>query len=140
MAPTLAQAVADVFGTAPPTSPTKSTPGGQTGSESVSARVAGLIADANSLYLKSETALKNEELGAYEADIKQLGTVLQELKAATAGSKSKAPTSTSPTTTTTTPPSSSSTTSSSTTSTSTATSNAVEKPSPSSTSTTVGSA
>ena len=150
MDPTLAQAVADVFGTAPPTSPTKGSTGTQTGgSESVSAKVQGLIAEANSLFQKSQSDLKNEDLGAYENDVKQLGISLAELKTDTTKPKSKAPTSSTPSTTTTTPSSSSSTSttspttstsSSSTTSTSTATSNAVEKPSPSTTSTTVGSA
>ena len=76
MDPTLAQAVADVFGTAPPTSPTKGSTGTQTGgSESVSAKVQGLIAEANSLFQKSQSDLKNEDLGAYENDVKQLGII-----------------------------------------------------------------
>jgi uncharacterized membrane protein (UPF0182 family) len=152
MAPTLTQAVDDVFGTAPPTPPSKGTTGPQTGSESVSAEVEQLITEANSLYQKSEADLKAEDLGAYEADVKQLGTVLQKLKTLTTKSKSKSKAPNSSTSTTTTTPSSSSSTSttspttstsstlsSSTTSTTSATTNAVEKPSPSTT-TTLGSA
>jgi uncharacterized membrane protein (UPF0182 family) len=147
MQPTLAQAVADVFGTPVSTPPQKSTGGGKTGSQPVTTQVEQLIAQANSLYLKIQADLRLGNLGAYEADVKQLGKVVQELQQLTTKSKSKTPTSptTSSTTTTTTSPTTSTTTSttstspSSTTSTTAAASNAGRKSSPSTT-TTVASA
>lgn len=148
MEPTLAEAVAQVFGTPVSTPPPKGTGGGKTGTQPVTTQVQDLIAQANSLYKKALTDLSHEDLGAYEADVKQLGKVVQELQQLTSKSKSKpttSPTTPSSTTTTTSPTTSTttsttSTSSSSTTSTSAATSNAGRKSSPATTTTTVASA
>jgi uncharacterized protein len=149
MEPTLTQALSDIFGTTVSLPSQKNTGTGKqppTTTQPVSSKVQALIAQVDALYKKAQTALRQEDLGAYEADFKQIGVLLQEIEALTPKSKTPAPTKTpnkSTTTTTTTAPSTTTTTattstSSSSTSTTAATTSAGQLPIPSTT-TTVGS-
>jgi uncharacterized protein len=111
MEPTLTEALSQVFGTPvtlpsqpPSPAPTTTTPS----SGSVSAKIKSLAAKEYTLSKKIATDLSQGNLGAYEADVKQLSIVVQQLESLV--SKSTSSTSTSPTTTTTSPTTSTTTT------------------------------
>ena len=151
MESTLTQALTDIFGTTVSLPSQKNTGSGKqppTSTQPVSSRVKTLIAEAAALTKKVQTDLTQGNLGAYEADVKALIKLVQEIDAATTSktpAATKTPsTKTTPTTTTTVPTTTTTTTattstSSSSTSTTAATSSAGQLPTPSTT-TTVGSA
>ena len=85
MQPTLAAALTQIFGAAPPaassgapaTAPSTTTPTGP-----VSARVKGLIARANSEFQAAQSALKAGDFARYGAQVKALASTLRTLQAA----------------------------------------------------------
>jgi uncharacterized protein len=146
MEPTLTQALSDVFGTTVTLPSQKNVgTGKKPATQPVTSKVKTLVTEIDALYKKAQTALSQENLGAYEADFKQIGVLLAELQAETAKPTSTAPKKPSPTTTTTVPTTTTTTTAttastSSSTSTTGVSSSAGTRSSSSSTSSTVGSA
>ena len=84
MAPTLGEALAQIFGGAPPPGTTPGTkPGTKPGTTpGATAAAAALIAKANAQYAAAQAALRRGDLGAFGREIKALGDTLSQLKAA----------------------------------------------------------
>jgi uncharacterized membrane protein (UPF0182 family) len=80
MAPTLGDALTQIFGGAPPPG-TPSTPGKPSTPGTTSAAAAALIAKANAQYAAAQAALRNGDLAAFGRDIQALGQTLAQLKA-----------------------------------------------------------
>ncbi len=85
MQPTLAAALAQIFGAAPPAA-TSGTPGAPTVPTTptgpVSSRVKSLIAQANSEFQAAQTALQSGDFAGYGTQIKALAATLKELQTA----------------------------------------------------------
>jgi len=84
MAPTLGEALAQIFGGAPPPGTTPGAkPGARPGAKpgTTSAAAAALIARANAQYTAAQAALRRGDLGAFGREIQALGKTLSQLKA-----------------------------------------------------------
>jgi hypothetical protein len=84
MAPTLGEALAQLFGAAPPggTPPAGTTaPGPAAGT--VPERVRALTAQALAIYRRAQERLRAGDLAGYSREVERLGAVLEELRAAT---------------------------------------------------------
>jgi uncharacterized membrane protein (UPF0182 family) len=79
MAPTLGEALALIFGGAPPPGTTPSTPGKP---GTTSAATAALIARASAQYAAAQAALRAGDLTTFGRQIEALGKTLAKLKAA----------------------------------------------------------
>jgi uncharacterized membrane protein (UPF0182 family) len=85
MQPTLAGALTEIFGAAPPAAgsgATVTTPGTTTPTGPVSARVKTLIAQANQQFQAAQAALKAGDFSGYGAKIRALASTLKSLQAA----------------------------------------------------------
>ena len=84
MAPTLGEALAQIFGGAPPPGTTPGAkPGTQPGTTpGATAASAALIAKANAQYAAAQAALRRGDLSAFGRQIQALGKTLSQLKAA----------------------------------------------------------
>jgi uncharacterized membrane protein (UPF0182 family) len=86
-APTLAGALAQVFGTSPaPTTPGTGPPGGHGTPEN--ALVLKYLQQAETDYSAAQAALRSDNLAAYGADLTQMKAALDNAKAAAQGSSS----------------------------------------------------
>jgi len=82
MAPTLGEALATIFGGAPPPGTQSSTPGGTPAPGTTTAATAALIKQANAQYAAAQAALRAGDLATYARHIQALGKTLAQLKAA----------------------------------------------------------
>ncbi|HEY5168446.1 MAG TPA: hypothetical protein VIK03_03490, partial [Thermoleophilia bacterium] len=81
MAPTLGDALAQIFGGAPPPGTQTGAPGAGTPG-TTSAATAALIAKANAQYAAAQASLRRGDLAGYARQIQTLGKTLAQLKAA----------------------------------------------------------
>jgi uncharacterized protein len=82
MAPTLGEALAQIFGGAPPPGTTPGVkPGTKPGTTPATAATAALIAKANAQYAAAQAALRRGDLSAFGRQIQALGKTLSQLKA-----------------------------------------------------------
>jgi len=82
MAPTLGEALATIFGGAPPPGTQSSAPGTPPSSGATSAAAAALITRANAQYAAAQAALRAGDLAAFARQIQALGKTLARLEAA----------------------------------------------------------
>ena len=90
--PTLAAALTQVF-----QAPVSTTPGTEGGTGTLSPQVRALLGEAQAAYQQSQTDLKAGNLGAYQAAINNLESILQEVQQLTGGTVTTTTTTTSPT-------------------------------------------
>jgi len=82
MAPTLGEALATIFGGAPPPGTQPASPGTQPTPGTTGAATAALIARANAQYAAAQAALRAGDLATFGRQIQALGRTLAQLKAA----------------------------------------------------------
>jgi hypothetical protein len=82
MAPTLGEALTQIFGGAPPPGTQPSTPGGKPSTGTTTAATAALIKQANAQYAAAQAALRAGDLATYAKHIQALGKTLAQLKTA----------------------------------------------------------
>ena len=97
MQPTLGQALTKVFA-----APVSTTPGESGGTGALSPQVRNLLDQAQTAYQQSQTDLKAGDLGAYQTDINNLESFLQEVQQLTGDAATTTTPTTAPATTTTT--------------------------------------
>jgi uncharacterized membrane protein (UPF0182 family) len=84
--PTFAAALNDIFGQIPPgVQGSQSAQVSSNTKTSLSQSAATLISQAQTLYNKAQAALKAGDLGQYQADIDQVGSLLHQLAGSTKG-------------------------------------------------------
>jgi uncharacterized membrane protein (UPF0182 family) len=82
MAPTLGEALAQIFGGAPPPGTQPTTPGGKPAPGTTTAAAAALIKRATDQYAAAQAALRAGDLSTFAKDIQALGKTLTQLKTA----------------------------------------------------------